>query len=330
MILITGGAGYIGSHVNKLLNRQGYNTLVVDSLVTGNKSAVKWGQFVECDLSDTQALKNIFENYKIDAVMHLAAFISVGESMEYPEKYMKNNYQNTVNLLEIMRKYDVDKLIFSSTAVVYGKPEAIPIKESHPLNPINPYGEAKIKVERELEKRSQEYGLKYVSLRYFNAAGDDPDKEIGEEHDPETHLIPLILDAAIGKSDCVIYGDDYPTTDGTCIRDYVHVNDLAIAHLLAYQYLLDGGESDVFNVGNGEGFSVKQVIDEVMRITGIHFQVEVGERRPGDPAILIADSTKIRNKLGWEPQESSLSNIVNTAWRWHLELNFRKHNYFED
>ena len=331
MILITGGAGYIGSHVNKLLSNEGFETLIVDNLELGNREAVKWGEFVECDLADKEKLREVFQSHDIDAVMHFAAYTSVGESMKYPQMYMENNYENTLNLLNVMSEFNVDKFIFSSTASVYGAPESLPIKEDHRLKPINPYGESKVKVEVELKRRSAEEGLKYVSLRYFNASGDDPDKEIGEEHEPETHLIPLIMDTAIGKrNEISIYGDDYPTTDGTCIRDYIHVNDIAQAHLLAYNYLMDGGESDYFNLGDGKGFSVKQVIDEVMKITGIHFQVEIGERRPGDPAILIADSTKIRNKLGWEPQESSLTNIVNTAWRWHLELNFRKHNYFED
>ncbi len=330
MILITGGLGYIGSHVNKLLSSLGYSTLVLDNLTSGSRAACKWGDFVECDLEDKDRLREIFETFDIGAVMHFAAFTEVADSVKHPDKYMRNNYWNTVNLLDVMHEFNVDKFIFSSTAAVYGTPLSIPIKESHPLNPINPYGESKVRVEEELSKRSHEYGLRYVSLRYFNAAGDDVDKEIGEEHDPETHLIPLILDAAIGKRDCTIYGDDYPTPDGTCIRDYVHVEDLAQAHLLAYEYLEDGGCSDVFNLGHGTGFSVKQVIDECMKVTGIKFEVEIGERRAGDPSILVADSTKIREKLGWMPVNSSLTNIVNTAWRWHLKLNFKNHHYFND
>ena len=330
MILITGGLGYIGSHVNKLLSSRGYSTLVLDNLVSGSRAACKWGDFVECDLEDKDKLREIFETYDIGAVMHFAAFTEVADSVKHPDKYMQNNYWNTVNLLDVMREFGVGKFIFSSTAAVYGTPLSIPIKESHPLNPINPYGESKVRVEEELSKRSHEYGLRYVSLRYFNAAGDDVDKEIGEEHDPETHLIPLILDAAIGKRDCIIFGDDYPTPDGTCIRDYVHVEDLAQAHLLAYEYLKDGGCSDVFNLGHGTGFSVKQVIMECMKVTGIKFEVEIGERRVGDPSILVADSTKIKEKLGWMPVNSSLTNIVNTAWRWHLKLNFKNHHYFKD
>ena len=324
MILITGGAGYIGSHVNKLLNKQGYNTLVVDNLCEGKESSVKWGKLVKCDLEDKESLEDIFNTYDISAVMHFAAFTSVSESIKYPEKYMHNNYDNTMVLLDVMREFNVDKFIFSSTASVYGTPESIPIKESHPLKPINPYGESKVKVEKELKKRSEGYGLKFVSLRYFNASGDDSDCEIGEQHNPETHLIPLILDAAIGKRDNItIFGTDYPTADGTCIRDYVHVEDLAQAHLLAFEYLAKGGSSDVFNLGHGEGFSVKQVIQECMEVTGIKFPVEIGDRRIGDPSILVADSTKIREKLGWKPVSSGLSNIVNTAWRWHLKLNIK-------
>lgn len=331
MILITGGAGYIGSHVNKLLNNKGYNTLVVDNLCESKESSVKWGKLVKCDLEDKEGLEDIFKTYDISAVMHFAAFTSVSESVKHPEKYMHNNYENTVNLLNVMQEYKVNKFIFSSTASVYGTPESIPIKESHPLKPINPYGESKVQVEKELEKRSEDYGLHYVSLRYFNASGDDPDCEIGEQHNPETHLIPLILDAAIGKRDNItIFGTDYPTPDGTCIRDYVHVEDLAQAHLLAYEYLEDGGCSDVFNLGHGTGFSVKQVIEECMSVTGIKFEVEIGERRAGDPSILVADSSKIREKLGWRPVNSSLTNIVNTAWCWHLKLNFKNHHYFKD
>ncbi len=319
MILVTGGAGYIGSHVNKALNQAGYETIVLDNLSKGFKEFVKWGEFVEGSLEDSEILDYIFETYQIDAVMDFAAFISVGESVEFPEMYMKNNYENTLNLIRHMKKHNIRKLIFSSTAAVYGLPEEVPIKENHPLKPINPYGESKLKVEQALLNDDD---IDYVIFRYFNASGDDPDCEVGEMHIPETHLIPLVLDAALGIRDSIsIYGDDYNTPDGTCIRDYVHVNDIGSAHIMGLEYLLNGGESEIFNIGNGEGFSVKEVIDVCKKVTGKDFKVNIESRRPGDPDILIAQSKKIEDKLNWKAEYSSLESIVETAWLWHQKLN---------
>ncbi|MCC7553188.1 MAG: UDP-glucose 4-epimerase GalE [Methanobacteriaceae archaeon] len=317
MILVTGGAGYIGSHTNKALHSAGYDTLVLDNLSKGYENFVKWGEFVNCDFGSYDDLKNLFNSYDIEGVIHFAAFSSVGESVKQPAKYLKNNFKNTLNLLKVMKKFEVNKFIFSSTAAVYGNPEFTPIPENHPLKPINPYGQSKLNVERALEKSD----LNYVSLRYFNAAGCDFDLEIGEAHVPETHLIPLILDAAIGKRDSIsIFGDDYNTQDGTCIRDYVHVNDLADAHIKAYEYLQDDNSSNIFNLGNGNGFSVKEVINTCKKITGIDFNVEISPRRDGDPDILIADFNKIKSSLNWNPKYD-LDTIVESAWNWHKKIN---------
>ncbi|MBR3140614.1 MAG: UDP-glucose 4-epimerase GalE [Methanobrevibacter sp.] len=320
MILITGGAGYIGSHTNKALHKAGYDTVVVDDLCKGYENFVKWGNLEKYNTGSND-LREVFEKYDIDAVMHFAAFISVGESVEFPQKYFKNNYKNTLNLLQIMREFNVDKFILSSTAAVYGNPKQIPITEDEELKPINPYGHSKFITEKALEREADKGDFNYVSLRYFNAAGCDFDGEIGELHDPETHLIPLILDAAIGKRDSIsIFGDDYDTPDGTCIRDYIHVNDLADAHIKAYEFLCRENQSDVFNLGNGQGYSVREVIDMCKKVTGRDFKVEIAPRREGDPARLIADSTKIQNKLGWTPQYD-LSQIVESSWNWHEKIN---------
>ncbi len=320
LILVTGGAGYIGSHTNKALNEAGYETVVVDNLSKGYENFVKWGNFENCDIG-SKDLREVFEKYDIDGVIHFAGFISVAESVEMPQMYLKNNYKNTLNLLNIMREFGVDKFIFSSTAAVYGNPEKIPITEDTAQKPINPYGHSKWIVEKALEREAEKGNFNYVALRYFNASGCDFDGEIGELHDPETHLIPLILDAAIGKRDCIyIYGDDYDTPDGTCIRDYIHVNDLADAHIKAYEYLCDKNESNIFNLGNGQGYSVREVIDMCKKVTGIDFEVVVDKRREGDPAILIADSSKIKNELGWTPQYD-LEKIVESAWMWHNKIN---------
>ena len=299
MILITGGAGYIGSHTNKALHKAGYDTVVVDDLCKGYENFVKWGNLEKYNTGSND-LREVFEKYDIDAVMHFAAFISVGESVEFPQKYFKNNYKNTLNLLQIMREFNVDKFILSSTAAVYGNPKQIPITEDEDLKPINPYGHSKFITEKALEREADKGDFNYVSLRYFNAAGCDFDGEIGELHDPETHLIPLILDAAIGKRDSIsIFGDDYDTPDGTCIRDYIHVNDLADAHIKAYEFLCRENQSDVFNLGNGQGYSVREVIDMCKKVTGRDFEVEIAPRREGDPARLIVTSTTIQYKLGW-------------------------------
>ena len=321
MILITGGAGYIGSHVNKLLNKEGYETLVLDNLSKGHEESVKWGEFVNCDLGDVDALKEVFDTHDIEGVMHFAAFSSVAESVEDPEKYFKNNFENTLNLIHVMKEHRVFKIIFSSTAAVYGIPEELPITESSFLKPINPYGESKIMVENFLSDEAEFTPLKYVSLRYFNAAGADFDCEIGENHNPESHLIPLVLDAALGIRESIsIFGDDYDTDDGTCVRDYIHVNDLADAHIKAYQYLeKDGSHSDVFNLGNGTGYSVKEVIDVCKKVTGVDFEVKTEGRREGDPDFLIANADKAEEILNWTPKYD-LTKIVESAWAWHKKL----------
>ena len=322
MILIVGGAGYIGSHVNKLLTEKKYETLILDNLSCGHKESIKWGKFCQVDLADVDKLDEIFNNYDIDAVMHFSSFIEVGESVQNPEKYYTNNVINTMNLLNVMKKHDVKKFIFSSTCATYGVPQKIPLVEDHPQNPINPYGWTKLMVERILKDYDAAYGLKSVILRYFNASGADESGEIGEAHNPESHLIPLILDAAIQKRDNIkIFGTDYDTPDGTCIRDYIHVTDLADAHLLALKYLEKENTSNEFNLGNGRGFSVREVIESVKKVTGRTFNVVETQRREGDPAILIGSSQKAKKLLGWNPQYIDIDKIVETAWNWHKKLN---------
>lgn len=318
MILIVGGAGYIGSHINKELNKQGFETLVLDSLVSGHEWAVKWGKLVKVDLENIEEIRKVFKENKIDAVMDFAGYIEVGESMANPEKYYLNNISNTLNLFKVMLENDVKKLIFSSTAATFGNPQYTPIDEKHPQVPINTYGWTKLMTERILADYDSAYGLKSVKFRYFNACGADADGEIGEAHNPESHLIPLVLDAAMGKRENIkIFGTDYETKDGTCIRDYIHVTDLAEAHILALKYLLAGGESDDFNLGNGVGFSVKEVIESVKKVTGKKFDVVEVERRAGDPAVLVASSEKIKNKLNWTAKFTNIDEIVNSAWLWH-------------
>ena len=318
MILIIGGAGYIGSHINKLLNRNGHETIVYDSLIYGHRSAVKWGDFILGDLDNIDQLTDVFSKYNIKAVMHFAAFAYVGESVENPEKYYINNVSNTLNLLKVMRKFSCKKFIFSSTCSTYGNPEYNPIDEKHPQNPINPYGRSKLMIEQILQDYSDAYDIKYVSLRYFNAAGADIDCEIGEDHSPETHLIPLALDAALSKRpDIKVFGTDYETNDGSAIRDYIHVEDIAEAHMLAFKYLEKGGNSDVFNLGNGEGYSVIEVIDLVKRVTKKDFKVTFMDRRAGDPARLVGDATKAKDVLQWKPKYYELEKIIQTAWNWH-------------
>jgi len=322
MILIVGGAGYIGSHLNKEITKKGYETVVFDNLSYGHEDFVKWGIFERGDLGNIEDIRKVFKKYKIDAVMHFAAFTYVGESVEDPQKYYINNVKNTLNLLQVMLEENVKNFVFSSTCATYGNPVEIPITENHPQNPINPYGRGKLIVEMILKDYSDAYGLKYASLRYFNAAGADPDCEIGEMHEPETHLIPLVLDAASGKrEDIKIFGADYDTPDGTCIRDYIHVTDLADAHILALEYLQKGGKSNVFNLGNGNGFSVKEVIETARKITGKPIKEVEVERRPGDPPILIGSSKKAMEILNWKPKYHDLSKIVDTAWKWHEKIN---------
>jgi UDP-glucose-4-epimerase GalE len=293
-VLVTGGAGYIGAHACKALSEAGYTPVTYDNLVYGHPEAVKWGPLVKGDIGDRTQLEMVMQKYNPFAVMHFAAYAYVGESVEHPVKYYRNNVAGTLSLLESMKSCSIDKIIFSSTCATYGMPDQIPIDEKHPQNPINPYGRSKLMIEWILQDFATAYDLKFVSLRYFNAAGADPDAEIGEDHDPETHLLPLVLDVALGSRNRLeIYGTDYDTSDGTCIRDYIHVSDLADAHLLALEYLNDGGQSDVFNLGNGNGFSVKEVVAAAMKVTGCDIPCLESERRPGDPAVLIGSSDNI-------------------------------------
>lgn len=316
-VLVVGGAGYIGSHMVKMLLFNGHEVLTFDNLSNGYRDAVLGGEFVHGDLADLAALDNVFHQYKPQAVMHFASFIQVGESLRRPDIYYRNNFSNTLNLLDTMVAYEVKHFIFSSTAAVFGEPNYVPIDEVHPNHPVNPYGRSKWMVEQILADYDYAFGLKSVCLRYFNAAGADPDGQLGERHDPETHLIPLILQAASGRrSEIHVFGRDYDTHDGTCVRDYIHIVDLCSAHLLALEYLARGGISEQFNLGNGEGFSVQQVIDTVERVTGRKVNVVDGPRRGGDPARLVADSTRARAKLGWKPVFTDLEAIVQHAWAW--------------
>lgn len=321
MILLTGGAGYIGSHTNKALHNKGYNTVIVDNLVNGHEEFVKWGAFENYNVGDSN-LREVFEKYDIEGVMHFAAYAYVGESYENPEKYFKNNYENTLNLLNLVSEFNVNKFIFSSTCTLYGNTDKIPINEGNPLNPINPYGQSKLLVEKALKEKSQkEPDFNYVSLRYFNAAGCDFDCEIGEKHIPEPHLIPLILDVAIGKRECInVFGNDYNTPDGTCIRDYIHVNDLADAHIKAYEYLCSGNASNIFNLGNNKGYSVLDVVKMCEEVTGKEIPIEIADRRMGDPETLISDSSKIKQELNWIPKYD-LKKIIESAWEWHKKMN---------
>ncbi len=323
-VLVTGGAGYIGSHVVKALGKKGYEILVYDNLSTGHREAVLYGELVEGDLSDKDLLKRTLLDFKPDAVMHFAAFIEVAESVKKPLKYYKNNTSNTVNLLETMIETGVNSFIFSSTAAVYGNPEVVPVKENAPVKPINPYGQSKAFVEKVLQDLDKaERDFRYISLRYFNVAGADPEGEIGQKYQNATHLITRALKTAKGEYEKLyIYGTDYPTPDGTCIRDFIHVNDLADAHILSLEYLLSGGKSDVFNCGYGHGYSVREVIETAKKVTGIDFPVEETGRREGDPAVLIADSTKLKNKLRWKPKYDDLEFIIKTAWNWELNPRF--------
>ena len=319
--MVTGGAGYIGAHACKALAGAGYTPITYDNLVYGHAQSVKWGPLEEGDIGDSRRLVTVLQKYKPSAVMHFAAYAYVGESVENPAKYYRNNVAGTLALLESMRKCGINQIIFSSTCATYGMPEQIPIGEDHPQYPINPYGRSKLMIEWMLKDFDAAYDLKFIALRYFNAAGADPDAEIGEDHSPETHLIPLILDAALEKRDHLeIFGTDYDTPDGTCIRDYIHVSDLADAHLLALEYLRGGGESDAFNLGNGNGFSVRQVIDSAAKVTGCDIPYLDSDRRPGDPPVLIGDSEKIRQVLGWNPVQNQLETIIETAWQWQKKI----------
>lgn len=318
-ILVLGGAGYIGSHTALELVRAGHDVVIADNLVTGYRKAVpEKARFYEGDLRDFDFLDNLFRTEKIDAVIHFAAYSLVGESVTNPLKYYDNNLYGTKVLLEAMVKNGIDKIVFSSTAATYGEPENIPILESDRTCPTNPYGETKLAMEKMFSWTAKAHGLRYVSLRYFNACGADESGTIGEAHNPESHLIPLILQVPNGKRESIsIFGNDYNTPDGTCIRDYIHVTDLAQAHILAVKYLENGGESDIFNLGNGIGYSVREVIDTARKVTGHPIpEVEV-PRRTGDPAMLVASSEKAKSILGWRPEHDSLEEIIASAWNWH-------------
>ncbi|WP_435924553.1 UDP-glucose 4-epimerase GalE [Paenibacillus sp. DYY-L-2] len=318
-ILVTGGAGYIGSHTVAELLDQGKDVVVIDNLQSGHRGALLGGKLYEGDLRDKELLAKLFAENEIEAVIHFAANSLVGESMKDPVKYYDNNVYGTLCLLEAMNAANVRKIVFSSTAATYGEPEKVPIEETDITNPTNVYGETKLMMERMMAWFDKVLGIKYVALRYFNAAGAHESGKIGEDHNPESHLIPLILQTALGQRPSIsVFGDDYNTPDGTCVRDYIHVGDLADAHLRAVDYLLGGGESDVFNLGNGQGFSVKEVIAKVKEVTGRDFPVVVSPRRDGDPAVLIASSDKARSVLGWKPSRQNLDDIIRSAWQWHL------------
>lgn len=320
-VLVIGGAGYIGSHMVKQLSISGIDVITLDNLSCGYRDSVKYGKFVEGDLGNINVLDKLFSENSIDAVMHFAAYIEVGESVIDPGKYYLNNTSHTQVLLDAMVRHDIEYFVFSSTAAIFGEPAYTPIDESHPKQPINPYGRSKWMVEQMLEDYGRAHGLKSTSLRYFNAAGADHDGTLGERHNPESHLIPLILQAASGRRENIkIFGSDYATEDGTCIRDYIHVNDLCTAHLLALQHMQKTGNSACYNLGNGEGFSVQQVIDCTQEITSKMFSVVKTARRAGDSAILVADSALAKKELDWKPEFNQLETIIETAWRWETDF----------
>lgn len=324
--LIAGGSGYIGSHMVKQLARSGHSIVILDNLSTGFRELARYGDLVVGDLNDTALLERLFDHYSFDGVMHFAACSLVGESMQAPGKYYRNNVANTLNLLDVMVRHQVKHFIFSSTAATFGEPEYVPIDEAHPKRPINPYGNSKLMVERILQDYQAAYSLNSVCLRYFNACGADPEGELGECHDPETHLIPLILQAASGRRKSItVFGRDYPTEDGTCVRDYIHIEDLCSAHALALEALVSGEKSGAlaYNLGNGKGYSVQQVINAVQHVVsedGCNLTIDEGERRAGDPAKLVADATLAREELGWRPRYSDLETIISHAWAWEKKL----------
>jgi len=316
-ILVTGGAGYIGSHTCKALARADYLPVVYDNLVYGHEWAVKWGPLEKGDIADRARLDEVIIKYRPVAIIHFAAYTYVEESVTDPGKYYRNNVIGSLTILEAMRDHGIDKIIFSSTCATYGMPKSIPIRENHPQSPINPYGASKLMIERMLKDFEIAHDIRSIALRYFNAAGADPDSEIGEDHNPETHLIPLVLDTAAGKlPEITVFGNNYDTPDGTCIRDYIHVADLAEAHLLSLKALEQGMPSAAYNLGNGQGFSVKDVIDKASMVTDRKIKTIIGQRRAGDPARLVGDSRKISKELGWKPQYNNLEAIIETAWRW--------------
>lgn len=318
-VLVTGGAGYIGSHTCKALAQAGYQPVVLDNFSTGHPWAVRWGPWVRTDLADRDKLLEVLHQYDIQAVMHFAANAYVGESMAQPAKYYRNNLVHTLNLLEAMVAVGVRTIVFSSTCATYGIPQWLPLTEDHPQQPVNPYGETKRAIEQALHWFSQAYGLRYAALRYFNAAGADPAGELGECHDPETHLIPRLLLSLLGGEPVTIFGTDYPTPDGTPVRDYIHVTDLAAAHVQALDYIQTHDTNLILNLGTGRGYSVRQVIETVEQVTGQKLAMQAGPRRPGDPPILVADVTRAQQVLGWQPRYSDLPTIIATAWRWHQQ-----------
>ncbi len=319
-VLVTGGAGYIGSHTCKALAGAGYIPVTLDNLVYGHKRAVKWGPFIEGDLEDGDLVRRVLREHRIMAIVHFAAYAYVGESMSDPGKYFRNNVINTIKLLDSMVECGVDKIVFSSTCASYGLPERVPIDEQHPQRPVNPYGESKLFIERALHWYSSAHGIRAAALRYFNAAGADPDAEIGEEHDPETHLIPLVIETALGyRSHVDVYGSDYPTPDGSAIRDYIHVSDLASAHVQALEKIQHGSENLFLNLGTGKGSSVREVISMVEQMTGKTVVARMAPRRAGDPAELVAATGLAEEVLDWKPEYSSLETIIETALRWHMK-----------
>jgi UDP-glucose-4-epimerase GalE len=316
-VLVTGGAGYIGSHAAKALARAGYQVVVYDNLLAGHRGAVKWGELVVGDITDGRAVADAIKTHRIFAVMHFAAFLDVGESVREPAKYYRNNVVGALTVLDAMAAAQVRHVVFSSTCATYGEPIETPIAETHPQNPINSYGESKLAVERAFPHFERAHGIHSIALRYFNASGADPDGEIGEDHSPEIHLIPRAIDAATGGGGLQVFGDDYPTPDGTCLRDYIHVSDLADAHVRALETLVETGRSGAYNLGTGHPHSVREVIDTVERVSGRTVPWTLAPRRPGDPAVLYAASHKAQAELHWTPKLADLDSIVRTAWQWH-------------
>ncbi|MGX7200193.1 UDP-glucose 4-epimerase GalE [Enterococcus nangangensis] len=319
-VLVLGGAGYIGSHAVDQLVEKGYDVAVVDNLVTGHRQAVHpKARFYEGDIRDKSFLQSVFAKEKVEGILHFAAFSLVGESVEKPLKYFNNNIYGMQVLLEVMEEYGVKNIVFSSTAATYGEPEETPITETTPQKPTNPYGESKLTMEKMMKWCHEAYGMNFVALRYFNVAGAKENSSIGEDHDPETHLVPIILQVALGQRDSLkIFGTDYPTPDGTCIRDYVQVVDLIAAHILALEYLKNGGESTAFNLGSNTGYSVKEMLEAARKVTGKVIPAEVAPRRAGDPSILVASADKAKAILGWQPQHTDVEDIIQTAWNWHV------------
>jgi len=323
-ILVTGGAGYIGSHIVKTLGEKGHDIVVYDNLSYGHKWALLYGRLIVADLADRDSLDSVFKREKFDSVIHMSAYVVVDESIREPIKYYRNNFVNALNLIDTCLKNGVNTFLFSSTAAVYGIPDKVPVTEDTPLAPINPYGASKVMVERVLNDVNLSNNFRYISLRYFNVAGADPLARIGQARKDATHLITVSLRTALGRRGALnIFGTDYPTPDGTCIRDYIHVDDLADAHIFALEYLASGGESRIYNCGYGHGYSVKEVVEKVIEVTGVRFPVKNVDRRPGDPPELIADASKLREELGWEPRHDDLEYIIKTAWEWEKKMSLK-------